>query len=158
MSSLQPTIRRAQDVDLAVALVLLEGAALPTADLTSARNLRLWVFEENATVFGLIGMERFGACALLRSLVVGPSHQRRGFGHTLVARLEREAQTEEVEQLVLLTDTAERFFGAIGYEVVDRRLVPEEIKQSAEFRSLCPASAVCMTKFLASSGAGASHG
>jgi|SRR5580692_8595449 amino-acid N-acetyltransferase len=156
--SVQPTIRRAQGVDLAVALALLEGAGLPTADLTSARDLQLWVFEENETVFGLIGMERFGACALLRSLAVSPSYQRRGFGHTLVALLEREAQSEGVKQLVLLTETSERFFRAIGYEEIDRRLVPEQIKQSAEFQSLCPASAVCMTKLLAPSGARASHG
>jgi arsenate reductase len=94
-------------------------------------------------------MERFGTCALLRSLAVGTSFQRRGFGHNLVARLERDAQAYGVEQLVLLTETAEKFFRAIGYEVIDRRLVPEEIKQTAEFRSLCPASAVCMTKLLA---------
>ena len=91
-------------------------------------------------------MERFGACALLRSLAVGTSYQRRGLGHQLVARLEREAQADGVEQLVLLTETAETFFRAIGYEVIDRRYVPEEIKQSAEFSSLCPVSAVCLTK------------
>ena len=158
MSSLQPTIRRAQGVDLPDVLALLEGAGLPTADLTSASDLQLWVFEENVTIVGLIGMERFGGCALLRSLAVGPSYQRRGFGHALVSRLECEAQTEGVEQLLLLTETAEGFFRAIGYEVIDRCAVPEGIKQSAEFRSLCPASAVCMTKVLASSRAGASHG
>ena len=95
-------------------------------------------------------MERFGARALLRSLAVAPGHQQRGMGHKLVARLEREAQAEDVEQLVLLTETVEKFFRSIGYVVIDRRHVPEEIKQSAEFRSLCPASAVCMSKSLTS--------
>jgi|SRR5580692_3562352 amino-acid N-acetyltransferase len=158
MSSLQPTIRRAQDVDLAVVLALLESAALPTADLTSAPGLQLWVLEAKESLCGVIGMERFGTCALLRSLAVGTSFQRRGFGHNLVARLERDAQAYGVEQLVLLTETAEKFFRAIGYEVIDRRLVPEEIKQTAEFRSLCPASAVCMTKLLAPSRAGVPNG
>lgn len=158
MPSLLPTIRRGQGVDLAVVLALLEGAGLPTVDLPSAADLHLWVFESKGSVFGVIGMERFGACALLRSLVVSPGCQRRGFGHALVARLEREAQTEGVEQLVLLTEAAERFFHAIGYKVIDRSCAPEGIKQSAEFRSLCPASAVCMTKSLASSRAGVSDG
>jgi amino-acid N-acetyltransferase len=158
MSSSQPTIRRAQSVDLAVVLALLKISGLPTTDLTSALDLQLWVLEKNESVFGVIGMERFGACALLRSLAVGADYQRRGFGRMLVARLEREAQTEGVLQLVLLTETAERFFHSIGYEVIDRRLTPEKIQQSAEFRSLCPASAVCMTKLLASSHAGVSHG
>jgi amino-acid N-acetyltransferase len=156
MQSLLPTIRRGQGVDLAVVLALLEGAGLPTVDLPCATDLHLWVLESKESAFGVIGMERFGACALLRSLVVSPPCQRRGFGHALVARLEREARIEGVEQLVLLTEAAERFFHAIGYEVIDRSCVPERIKQSAEFRSLCPASAVCMTKYL--SRAGVSNG
>jgi amino-acid N-acetyltransferase len=49
-----------------------------------------------------------------------------------------------------LTETAEGFFRGLGYHVIDRGYVIEELKQSAEFRSLCPASAVCMTKSLVS--------
>jgi amino-acid N-acetyltransferase len=158
MSSLQSTIRRGQSVDLAVVRALLEGAGLPTADLTSARDLNLWVIEAKESVFGVIAMERFGTCALLRSLAIGPGYQRRGLARQLVARLEHEACAVGVEELVLLTNTAEKFFGAIGYEVVDRRSVPEEIKQSAEFRTLCPASAVCMKKLLVSSRVAVSHG
>jgi amino-acid N-acetyltransferase len=158
MSSLQSTIRRGQSVDLAAARALLEGAGLPTADLSSARDLHLWVIETKESVFGVIGMERFGTCALLRSLVIGAGFERRGLGHQLVARLEREACADGVEELVLLTNTAEKFFSAIGYEVIDRRSVREEIKQSAEFSTLCPASAVCMKKLLASSRVAVSHG
>ena len=158
MSSPQPIIRRGQVLDLAAVLALLKSSGLPTADLTSAPDLHLWVAEERESLFGVIGMERFGVYALLRSLAVGARYQRRGFGHQLVARLEREAQADGVEQLVLLTETAERFFGAIGYEAIDRSDVPEKIKQCAEFRSLCPASAVCMTKSLASSRTGVPHG
>jgi len=148
MLSRQPTIRLGQDADLTAVLALLKGAGLPTADLTSVARLHLWVLEAEGSLIGVVGMERFGTRALLRSLAVAPSYQQRGMGRQLVARLEREAQADGVEQLVLLTETAERFFRAIGYEVIDRRHVPEEIKQSAEFRSLCPASAVCMSKSL----------
>jgi N-acetylglutamate synthase-like GNAT family acetyltransferase len=103
-------------------------------------------------------MERFGALALLRSLAVAPGYRRRGMARQLVARLESEAQAHGVEKLVLLTETAESFFRAIGYEVVDRHRAPDEIKQSAEFRSLCPASAVCMSKNLVRTRTAASHG
>lgn len=37
---------------------------------------------------------------------------------------------------------------SLGYAVIDRAYVSEELRQSAEFRSLCPASAVCMSKAL----------
>jgi amino-acid N-acetyltransferase len=146
MPWLQPAIRQGQSADLDAVISLLKGAGLPTNDLTSAPDLRLWVLEAEGEVIGVIGMERFGASALLRSLAIASSHQRRGLGRQLVALLERDVQGKGVEQLVLLTETAESFFRGVGYEAIDRRCVPEEVKQSAEFRSLCPASAVCMRK------------
>jgi amino-acid N-acetyltransferase len=154
----QPTIRHGHDADLTAVLALLQAAGLPTADLTSVTCLHLWVLEAGNSLVGVVGMERFGARALLRSLAVAPSYQQRGMGHQLVARVEREAQASDVEQLVLLTETAEKFFRAIGYQVIDRRHVPDEIKRSAEFRSLCPASAVCMSKLLTSRRSMVSHG
>jgi amino-acid N-acetyltransferase len=144
----QPSIRRAQVSDLPGVLQLLRGPGLPTADLMSAPGLQLWVLETEGQLVGVIGLERFGTSALLRSLAVAPGYQRRGFGHELVARLERDARADGVERLVLLTETAEVIFRRLGYELVDRRNVAEQIKQSAEFRSLCPSSAVCMTKSL----------
>jgi len=142
---------------MAPVLALLRGAGLPTADLASAPDLHLWVLESEGSIIGVIGMERFGMYALLRSLAVAPRHRQRGLGHQLVALLERDVQADGIEQLVLLTETAERFFRAVGYEIIDRRHVPEESKQSAEFRSLCPASAVCMTKSLSFSRVGVPH-
>ncbi len=151
MALLQTTIRPGQAADLSAVLTLLEGAGLPTDDIISAPDLHLWVLEVGRSVIGVIGMERFGASALLRSLAIAPGYQRQGLGHELVASLERDAYGKGVEQLVLLTDTADAFFQGIGYEVIDRRFVPEEIKRSAEFRLLCPASAVCMTKSVSAS-------
>ncbi len=148
MPSPQPAIRPGRPGDLAAVTVLLKGARLPTEDLTTAPDLHLWVLEVEGDVVGAIGIERFGASALLRSLVIAPAYQRRGLGNRLVAQLEQDVQDKGVGQLILLTETAESFFRRNGYEVIDRRSVPEEVTQSAEFRSLCPASAVCMAKAL----------
>ncbi len=63
---------------------------------------------------------------------------------------EQEARTRSVEVLVLLTETTEAFFKRHGFAIIEREYVPDEIKKSAEFQSLCPASAVCMTKSLPS--------
>lgn len=156
--ALKPRIRRSQAADLATVLDLLNGAGLPTGDLTSAPGLQVWVLEADGLLLGVIGLERFGAGGLLRSLVVAPGHQRRGLGHELVAQLEHDARADGVEQLVLLTQTAETFFRQLGYSVIDRRYVPDELKHSEEFRSLCPASAVCMMKSLRPARAGAARG
>jgi amino-acid N-acetyltransferase len=153
----KPQIRRSQPGDLAAVRDLLQGAGLPTDDLMCAAGLQICVLEAEGLVAGVIGLERFGAGGLLRSLAVAPEYRGRGLGHELVAQLERDAQAGGVERLVLLTETAEAFFRRLGYVPTERRNVPDAIKQSAEFRSLCPASAVCMSKSLVSSSVESLH-
>lgn len=142
------SIRRGQAADLPAIVRLLESASLPTSDLSSAREFHTWVIEEGGCTLGVVGLERFGSKALLRSLIVAPERRKRGVGHDLVTRLELDAQAEGIQQLVLLTETAESFFRRLGYTVTDRRSVSDEIQQSAEFRSFCPVSAICMVKGL----------
>jgi amino-acid N-acetyltransferase len=143
-----PNIRRARASDLAAVLALLEGARLPTADIESVATPQIWVLEEHGRVVGAVALERFGAEALLRSLVIAPDYRKRGFGRELVAQVEQSARTDNVSTLVLLTETAETFFRELGYSTTDRQCIGDSLKQSAEFRSLCPASATCMSKLL----------
>jgi N-acetylglutamate synthase-like GNAT family acetyltransferase len=144
--SLRRRIRPGQSIDMPAVFALLQAARLPTADLTSAQDLKVWLLEASDLLLGVIALERFGTDGLLRSLATASGSRKRGLGRELVARLEKDAQTDGIERLVLLTQTAEPFFRNLGYEVIDRRHVSEALKQSAEFRSLCPASAVCMSK------------
>jgi amino-acid N-acetyltransferase len=142
-------IRRGGALDTRAVTALLLAAKLPTEDLTSAPGLRTWVLEVAGELAGAIALEGPGSAArLLRSLVVAPRHQRRGLGQSLVARVELDARAEGVEQLVLLTETAQRFFSRLGYRAIERSAAPKPLQQSAEFRSLCPVSAVCMAKNL----------
>jgi amino-acid N-acetyltransferase len=141
-------IRPADSGDLLSAAQLLQDAGLPTADLVSAHEFQSWVIEEQGSILGVIGLERFGREALLRSLAVAPEYRKRGLGQELVARLEHDAQAQGIEQLVLLTETAQAFFQRLGYAPFDRSQVSDDVKQSAEFRALCPASAICMRKNL----------
>jgi amino-acid N-acetyltransferase len=131
-----------------VVLTLLQGSGLPTADLPGIAGLRTWVVESETSLTGVIALERFGAEGLLRSLAVVPEHRHRGIGRELVAQLERDAGADGVTRLVLLTETAEAFFRAIGYAPLARNSVSIAMRQCAEFRSLCPVSATCMAKVL----------
>jgi amino-acid N-acetyltransferase len=129
-------------------LSLLQGAGLPTADLQGIAGLRTWVIESQNVLRGVVALERFGTEGLLRSLAVAPEHRNRGIGRELVVRLEHDASAEGITRLVLLTETAEAFFRALGYATVDRQRVSLEMRRCAEFQSLCPASATCMAKVL----------
>ena len=143
-------IRPGSPADLRAVRDLLEGAGLPTADLTSSPGLQLWVLEEGASsIVGAIALERSsGHEALLRSLVIVPASRGCGLGQQLVERVEKDSRQVGIHRLVLLTETAESFCGRLGYAVTDRKSVCGTVKESEEFRSLCPASAVCMAKSL----------
>lgn len=143
-----PAIRRGRAADLFAVSQLLGESGLPTADLASAQAFQFWVHEEEGSILGVIGLERFGSEALLRSLAVVPQKRHLGLGQQLVAHVEHDARAGGIERLVLLTETAESFFRRSGYMVTDRDQVSDEVKQSAEFRSLCPVSAICMSKAL----------
>jgi amino-acid N-acetyltransferase len=148
MSSPRHSIRRGESSDLPLVLKLLTVAGLPTADLTQANNVRMWILVAGQSPRGVIALQRFGSDGLLRSLAIAPEYRQRGFGRVLVARLEHESVADGIAQLVLLTETAEVFFQKLGYLSIDRSSVSEELKKSSEFHALCPASAVCMQKRL----------
>jgi amino-acid N-acetyltransferase len=148
MSEALPGIRRGRSFDLAAIAKLLEAAGLPTADLPSAQNFQTWVLEAHGTLVAAIDLERFGNEALLRSLVVAPECRKLGVGRELIARLEHDANVDGIQQLALLTETAQPFFRRLGYAVIDRNQLSDKVKQSAEFRSPCPVSAICMGKAL----------
>jgi amino-acid N-acetyltransferase len=124
---------------------LLDAAGLPVTDLD---HVDLYVARAGQRIIGAIGLERYGRRGLLRSLVVDPAERRHGIGGQLVDRLEAIAAAAGVDEFVLLTTTADGFFERRGYRRIDRRSVSGPILESAEFRSLCPESAVCLAKSL----------
>jgi amino-acid N-acetyltransferase len=126
---------------------LLVAAALPVEDLVSARPDFLGL-RDAAGFIGVIGLERHGEAALLRSLAVRDDQRGKGLGTTLVRALEARAPGLGVTRLWLLTTTAESFFRQLGYAPVLRDTAPLAIRETAEFRGICPTSAICMTKVL----------
>lgn len=125
----------------------LAAARLPTADIDEPGRLFLR-FDDDAGLIGFGGLEGDGADCLLRSLVIEPERRGQGLGRVVLARLEADARALGTARLHLLTKTAAPFFRADGYTDADRRSAPQSIAGSAQFRSLCPASASYMVKAL----------
>jgi amino-acid N-acetyltransferase len=96
----------------------------------------------------LVGFEPCGTAALLRSLVVSTELRSRGVGKRLVEHAENEAKALGMSSIYLLTTTAEGFFSRLGYQSIGRDEVPNEIRATQEFSSICPASSTLMTKKL----------
>jgi amino-acid N-acetyltransferase len=128
---------------------LLQSSHLPTSDLDAAHPF--FIGERDDTgLAGVVGVERRGSVGLLRSLAVRPDRQGTGLGTRLADAAEQWALGQGIDQLYLLTTTAERFFARRGYEVQSRDQVDPAIRTTTEFTSACPASAIVMRRVLAS--------
>lgn len=129
---------------------LLQRAELPVEDLAADRMPDFVVcVDADGILAGAVGLERYGEAALLRSLVVAEAARGKGLGGHLVAALEQSARERGTRELWLLTNDANDFFAARGFEIRDRADAPHAIRGSAEFSSICPASAILMSKTLA---------
>lgn len=144
-------LRAAAEADLAVVRRLLEQAGLPTSDLTTSKP-QFTVLCDDGRIVAAGALEPFGSAALVRSIVVARDRRGAGLGRIVVQELERVARAARIRSLILLTQTAAEFFAHHGYRVIERMDVPQEVQESTEFRSLCPASATCMMKVISSSG------
>lgn len=139
------TIERAQRDDLAGVLALLERHGLPV-DGASRMEDALIVARLNGEIVGAAGLELYADGALLRSVVVDGSVQGQGLGQRLTEAALALAGTRRASAIFLLTTTADGFFPRFGFERITRDEVPESVRQSVEFQSACPASAIVMRK------------
>jgi len=138
-------IRSATKSDLSAVERLLSTNDLPT-DGVRDNFARFVVADDDGTIAGAIGLEKYGSAALLRSAVVSPDHRGSGIGRRLVEQLLERAEEAGVDEVYLLTTTAEKYFPRFGFSRTTRAAVPEAVKASAEFRGACPDTAVVMTR------------
>ena len=85
---------------------------------------------------------------MLRSIVVPQGARGQGHGRLMVRLLEEQARRGGAERLWLLTTSAVPYFAGLGWTVADRAKAPTSIRESRQFRGLCPSSAVLMCKTL----------
>lgn len=126
---------------------LLKENQLPVSDITDETSL-FALTDQSSSLIGSAGLEIFGQQALIRSVSVVKSQQRSGIGKMLIQELENFATQQGIKELYLLTTTADKFFSKYGYAVVPRDELPDAIKQTSEFSSVCPSSAIAMMKNL----------
>jgi amino-acid N-acetyltransferase len=135
----------ARKAELEAVLRLLSDSNLPVADL----EIHIDAFtlaKCDGIVVGTAGLELYGELGLLRSLCVAESHRSRGIGVALVSAVTSRALAQGVRELYLLTTGAAPYFVPLGFVRLEREEAPLEIRNTAQFSALCPASAVCMRK------------
>ena len=129
----------------------LAAAGLPTEDL-SHTAATFYALEENGKTVGYVGLEGHGGAALLRSVTILAEKRGLGLGRRLVEQILKMAASMGQHDVYLLTTTASEFFERLGFMRIGRDRVPAPVAATQEFTELCPATAVCMHRHLASEG------
>jgi SAM-dependent methyltransferase len=127
---------------------LVRGAALNPAGL-EAPATAVFVAVEGSEIVGCAAVEREGAAALLRSVAVRADRRGRGWGARLSDAAVEAARAGGATEAWLLTETAESFFGRLGWSDAARSDLEARFPRSAQVSGVCPASARSMRRDLA---------
>lgn len=148
MSKATIKIEGAKTSDLEAIYALLKLVALPIEGVEESIDHFLLLKRQTDAkeeIIGCVGLEKYDHYALLRSAAIHPEHQGKKYGKQLTLAIVAYAKLVGVEQIYLLTDTAEQFFKGMGFSKIERSQVPAIVKTSIEFESLCDESATVMT-------------
>lgn len=144
-ANLQLKYAKSEDIPLIQDLLLKEG--LPASDIV-LDIIHIYLFYDKENLVGITGLENFSSYGLLRSVVVVKDYKGKGLGKQMCSSTLKKAEELGVDELYLLTETAEIFFQTLGFETIERNEAPGFIKSTTEFKNLCPDSAAFMRKKL----------
>ena len=121
---------------------LLEENDLPVSDIHS--GITFFVEKQDNKVIAVGGLESAGDDAIIRSIAVSDNYKSQGFGSAITRHLINHAKINGIKDIYLLTTTAEKFFPRYGFKKIDRQVIPVNIKNSTQYKDVCPDSAVVM--------------
>jgi N-acetylglutamate synthase-like GNAT family acetyltransferase len=135
--------RHAKFSDLEAIGAILDKNNLPSEDCRDHID-HFIVLEINGQLSGIGGLEHHGHYGLLRSIVINTDVRNRGLGKKITQKIIDQARDDGIKTLYLLTEGAAEYFAALGFTTVKRTDVPLPIRQSRQFSSLCPTTAIVM--------------
>ena len=141
------TIGPATSADLRAIELLLADNKLPIDGIGETLSSAVVARAAGRTI-GCAALEIYPTGVLLRSVAVDDEWRGKGIGRQLTDAALVLARGKGATAAYLLTTTAEKFFPQFGFAPIERAHVPEEVKQSVEFRSACPSSATVMRAYL----------
>lgn len=136
-------IHSASTRDLPAIFDLLARSRLPADGLAEHLDTTFAAWD-GTRLIGCAALELYAGAALLRSVAVEESRRGTGLGQALTRAALDLARARRAKTVYLLTETAGGFFPRFGFERIARDEVEAAVKQSAEFTTACPASALVM--------------
>ena len=121
-----------------IAVHVADGTLLPRSVAEIRRDIRDFVVAEKAgEVVGCGALHVYGAhLTEIRSVTVHSDHTGRGLGRVIIRALLKRARGRDV----CLFTRAPGFFRTFGFEVIDRKRVPEKFYKDCR---LCPRRHAC---------------
>lgn len=139
------TIRTATKSDIPAIDSLLLASQLPTGGAKES-VANFCVAEDKGKLVGVGGLENCGGnVGLLRSFAVLPEYRNQGIAKQLYEQVIAHARQSGISNLYLLTTTTQDYFVRFGFAAIARSKAPEAIRNTQQFRELCPDSAVLMS-------------
>ncbi|MBP0580241.1 arsenate reductase (glutaredoxin) [Labrys sp. LIt4] len=124
----------------------LQAANLPADDLAEPGRTFFAYETLDGRPVGFGGYELQGEHVLIRSVVVLPEVRGKRIGRNILPLLLFRAHEAGAKRAWLLTTSAPDFFYRAGFKPVERTEAPASILATRQASSLCPASAVLMTR------------
>lgn len=138
-------IRRANFSDMPEIAALLTTSGLPVVRVHDAKY---FLVADDGQIIGVIGAIYDTSQALLRSFAVSPYKRARGIGGKLVERMLIELKMNKLQEVYLITDTAADYFRHMGFQEIQREVVPTGLLTESGLDKACPCSSRCMKYIL----------
>jgi phosphoglycolate/pyridoxal phosphate phosphatase family enzyme len=143
-----PTVRPAAGPDLPPIATMLHSGGLMSG-AARERLGRTIVAEVDRKPIATASWEPVDGVAVLRSVAVGAEHRRAGAGTIVVAATLRRIFESGIPDVYLVTENAEPFFAACGFQSIDRDDLPEPVATHPQLTRECPVNAPAMRLRLA---------
>ena len=138
-------IRPATTADFPAIHALLTAVRLPVAGVDAVSGEYV-VADLAGKVAGVLGIEKSGGAALLRSFAVKADFRKRGIGEALVRHVLGQSKFEGISPLYILTNTAEAFATRFGFVKISREEIPAALLTASTLATACPTSSTCMKR------------
>ena len=137
------SIRPAEPADFNFLHELLVANDLPTTGVEPETG-DYFVAVSKKQIVGVIGFEKYGSSAMLRSFAVRSDVRKGGIGNALVKQALEHLKTAGLAPIYLLTNTADQYMINFGFEKISRQDIPPTVLESSALGTICPSSSICM--------------
>ena len=127
----------------AIVSKLLHQNNLSTEGITE-KDVQFFAMYEEEIALGIGAFTVCGVFAMLRSVCIDHRYQKRGLGNVLCNQLFIKAKELGLENIYLLTDTAEGFFKKQNFNRIKREELPIVLENNILVQSACSMNSVVM--------------